>query len=99
MTIIDESMGIFLSRNQERGAFSSDGSPTMGESGGDVMTGELRVRFLRPVKTPGVVRVDVHMGRVEGRKYYVEAEMRDEEGAKLAMGEALWIVMKAKAVL
>ena len=63
------------------------------------MTGELKVRFLRPVKTPSVARVDVHMGRVEGRKYYVEAEMWDEGGEKLATGEALWIVMKPKALL
>ena len=30
-TIIDECMGIFLSRNQALGAFSPDGRPTMGE--------------------------------------------------------------------
>lgn len=100
VTIMDESMGIFLSRNQERGAFSPDGSPTMGENGsGDVMTGELKVKFLRPVKTPGVVRVDVHMGRVEGRKYVVEAEMTDCEGVKVASGEALWIAMRPKPSL
>ena len=95
VTIIDESMGIFLSRNQERGAFSSDGSTKMGEEGnGDVMTGELKVKFIRPVRTPGVVKVDVGLGEVNGRKYGVLAEMTDCDGAVIAKGEGLWIAMK-----
>lgn len=95
VTIIDESMGIFLSRNQERGAFSRDGSMKMGEDGnGDVMTGELKVKFIRPVRTPGVVKVDVKLGKVEGRKYGVLAEMTDSDGVLVARGEGLWIAMK-----
>lgn len=95
VTIIDESMGIFLSRNQERGAFSRDGSTKMGEEGnGDVMTGELKVKFIRPVRTPGVVKVDVGLGEVNGRKYGVLAEMTDCDGAVIAKGEGLWIAMK-----
>ena len=110
VTIIDESMGIFLSRNQEVGAFSpgasrfsvesvvteADGKADRRNDWQDVMTADLRVKFLKPVKTPQVVRIDVRLARREGRKFYVEADLKDEQGTVLAKGDALWIALKAK---
>lgn len=105
-TIIDESMGIFLSRNQERGAFSNgvpqdtDNNPgDRAEDWVDIMTGELKVKFVRPVKSEQVVRVDVRLAKVEGRKFFVESVVKDEKGTVLARGEGLWIALKGKPKL
>lgn len=86
VTIIDEAMGFFLGQNIERGAFLSMG---------DVMTADLRVRFLRPVATPQTVCISVRFREVKGRKYFVEADLKDGEGTVLAKGEALWISAKS----
>ncbi len=100
VTLIDESMGIYLSRNCERGAFSPTGKPEMCEGwSGETFTADLRVQFKRPVKTPQVVRVDVSLKKVEGgRKYFVEAKLVGSalgEDVVLATGEALWIATKS----
>lgn len=86
VTIIDEAMGFFVGQNIERGAFLSMG---------DVMTADLRVRFLRPVATPQTVCISVRFREVKGRKYFVEADLKDGEGTVLAKGEALWIAAKS----
>lgn len=86
VTLIDEAMGFFLGQNRDRGAFSSPG---------DVVTADLRVRFLRPVATPQTVCISVRLREAKGRKYFVEADLKDGEGTVLAKGEALWIAAKS----
>lgn len=86
VTIIDEAMSFFLKRNKELGTL-----PGLG----DIVTADLRVKFIRPVKTPQTVVVEARLREVNGRKYVVKADVKDGEGVVLAQGEALWIPVMA----
>ncbi|OBT68080.1 hypothetical protein VE03_01499 [Pseudogymnoascus sp. 23342-1-I1] len=86
VSIIDEAMSFILKRNKELGTLSGLG---------DLVTADLRVKFIRPVKTPQTVVVEARLREVKGRKYTVEADLKDGEGTVLAQGEALWIAVMA----
>jgi acyl-coenzyme A thioesterase PaaI-like protein len=69
-------------------------------------TADLRVRYLRPVRTPGAIAVVVKRARKEGRKEWWVAELKqwhgvgegeDEEGEVVvcATGEALFVTPRA----
>ncbi|MCJ1449856.1 hypothetical protein MMC28_000184 [Mycoblastus sanguinarius] len=81
-TIIDETMGLLLVANKDVDA-SVRG-----------VTAYLNVTYLKPIATPQTVLVVAKFREVKGRKYYVDAEVRDGQGAVLARGEALWIGIK-----
>jgi acyl-coenzyme A thioesterase PaaI-like protein len=81
-TIIDEVMGVLIMTNQKLGLVATEG---------DIFTAELKVRYLKPVKTPQVVLVTSTFKKVKGKKHFLEATVRDEEGTVLCVGEALWI--------
>jgi len=51
----------------------------------------LNVRFMKPIKTPGVVAVNSKIVFIEGRKKKVLVEMRDQGGSVLAEAEALFV--------
>lgn len=85
-TIIDEAMSFVLKRNKELGTL-----PGLG----DLVTADLRIKFIRPVKTPQTVVIEARLREVKGRKYVVEADLKDGSGTVLAQGEALWIAVTA----
>lgn len=62
---------------------------------GDLVTADLRVKFIRPVRTPQTVVVEAGLREIKGRKYVVKADLTDGKGAVLAQGEALWIAVMA----
>lgn len=59
-----------------------------------VVTASLHTTYLKPVRTPGTYLFTVRVRRVEGRKVFVEGEMEDEVGVKLARAEALFIELR-----
>ena len=44
---------------------------------------------------PQTVVVETRLREVNGRKYVVEADLKDSDGVVLAQGEALWIAVMA----
>lgn len=79
-------MSFVLKRNKELGTL-----PGLG----DLVTADLRIKYLRPVKTPQTVVVEARLREINGRKYIVEADLKDKGGLVLARGEALWIAATA----
>lgn len=88
--LCDEIMGHMMLVNQ---AQRKDVLPV--EAGGDIVTASLEVKFLRPVMTPQVVLVTASVGRVEGRKIFLEALITDSDGVALARSNAMWIAMRS----
>ena len=71
-----------MTLNKRRGALPA---------GAAVVTAYLNVRYLKAVGTPQTVLVVVRCREVRGRKWYVDAEVRDGEGGVLAKAESLWV--------
>ncbi|KAH7026661.1 HotDog domain-containing protein [Microdochium trichocladiopsis] len=89
-TIFDEVMGYVPMLNRIRGV------PMFSNSG--YMTGYLNTRYHRPVGTSAVLLVTARIARAEGRKCWVEGEIRSTvhgglEGPVLASCEALFIAL------
>ncbi|CZR58554.1 uncharacterized protein PAC_08446 [Phialocephala subalpina] len=90
-TLMDDAIGTLLTINKHH----KTGEPLSGNT----VTAYLNVKYLRPVKTPGTVLVVAWGGKVEGgkgRKYGMEAEVRDGKGAVLAKADSLWILLQKK---
>ena len=70
-----------------------------------VMTGYLNTRFEKPVLTGGsgmdakVVLVTGRLVKQEGRKYWLEGDVKGEDGVVLARGESLFVMLKDKGKL
>ena len=79
-TIIDDVMGELLTLNRISGALRQA-----------TVTASLNVRYLKPVRTPGVVVVTARLREVRERKFYIESDVGDGEGVVLAEAEGLWI--------
>ncbi|KAF2404428.1 hypothetical protein EJ06DRAFT_526506 [Trichodelitschia bisporula] len=93
-TILDEAMGVLIGARQAR---AEELAVREGKEPGRVptsLTGELSVRYLRPVATPQAVLVRVEVEREEGRKIWLVARMEDGEGVRLAEGRAVFIQMR-----
>ena len=75
-------MGTLLTVNKDQG-----GLPLSQNT----VTAEMKVRYLRPVRTPGTVVVVAECVKREGRRIWLEGEVRDVEGVVLARGEAVWV--------
>ena len=58
------------------------------------MTRKLEVEYLRPVPSGAPLRAEGRVVRSEGRKHWVEAEIRDAEGMVLAQGKGLFLEVK-----
>jgi uncharacterized protein (TIGR00369 family) len=58
------------------------------------MTRKLEVEYLRPVPSGAPLRVEGRVARSEGRKHWVEAEIRDAEGTVLAAGKGVFVEVK-----
>lgn len=57
----------------------------------ELFTANLNVDFRRPVLTPGVAVLKCWVGRVEGRKYWVEGQVEDGDGQVSVQAKGLWI--------
>jgi uncharacterized protein (TIGR00369 family) len=58
------------------------------------MTRKLEVEYLRPVPSGKPLRVEGRVVRSEGRKHWIEAEIRDAAGTVLAAGKGVFVEVK-----
>lgn len=103
-TMLDESMGVYQSVNQELAHMAK---VKCGKAEGELppsslaaFTAELKIKYLRPVQTPGNLIVTVRRVKKEGRKEWLVAELKqctgqaedyDGDITVCATGEALFI--------
>jgi len=80
-TIMDECAGLIQRLSQ----------PVGGDIRCPVYTAYLNVRFMSPVKTPGILVVESKVVSIEGRKKKVLVQMKDDGGSMLAEAEALFV--------
>jgi acyl-coenzyme A thioesterase PaaI-like protein len=94
-TLLDESMGIYTSCNEHRAYFEKNGVKKKDKGQTPKFTAELKVTYLKPVRTPTTLVVEVRSVRKEGRKEWMVAEMRQEQdGGEVvlcARGEGLFV--------
>lgn len=106
-TLIDEAMGMLSGANNEWQHYQN---VAVGKADGELpppstvgFTAELKIKYLRPVRTPGSLMVTARQVKREGRKEWVYAEIKQWEGAEddydgeafvCATGEALFIEPK-----
>lgn len=94
-TLLDESMGILLTANQEYTNHVNGVNEPI-----DQVTAYLNVTYKGAVRTPGVVMVRAEIMKVVGRKWFLKAVVRDRsDGRDLVIGEALFIAARAVARL
>ena len=86
MTIMDEVMGLLVPLNKERGAIGNSW----------LMTAYLNSTFIRPITTPSTIRVTARFTKTDGRKYYCESTIEDENAVVLARAEALFVALRDK---
>lgn len=107
-SIVDEGMGILQSANHERDHLLKVGKGlAQGElppHGIGTFTVELKIKYLKPVRTPGSLMVTARYVKREGRKEWIYAEVKqheahgeDDDGEEVmcATGEALFVTPKA----
>lgn len=85
--LFDEVMGTLLALNKRRVAI-----PGVESS----VTANLNVTFLLPVATPQTVILSAVFKKIEGRKIFIGATLKDSAGVAHAKAEALWISLKEK---
>lgn len=86
MTIMDEVIGSLPFINMRRGALKDDAH----------LTAYLNTTMLRPVRTPGTIMSGAKFTRIEGRKYFLEGWIEDENGVLLAKADALFVAVRGK---
>ncbi|RYC55646.1 hypothetical protein CHU98_g10562 [Xylaria longipes] len=84
-TILDEVIGMLVPINRERGQMPA----------GTYMTAYLNTTFVKPVPTPATILTRTWFTKVEGRKYFTEGTIEDENGVILARADALYILLKS----
>ena len=78
------------------------GVPVYVQAEGYFVTGEMKIRYLRPVTTPGVilcrswVEAEGNERIHEGKKFKVIGTVEDGMGGILARGEAVFVRLKGK---
>lgn len=85
--ILDESMGILGLVSRSLGMKAAEGF---------VVTAKLNINYLKAAPTPGIYLATATLREVKGRKIYMDASMKNEEGTVLATAESLWINVSAK---
>jgi uncharacterized protein (TIGR00369 family) len=58
------------------------------------MTRTLEVEYLRPVPSGAPLRVEGRVMRSEGRRHWIEAEIRDATGTVLAAGKGVFVEVR-----
>jgi thioesterase superfamily protein 4 len=89
-TMMDEEMGILLTVNQ---TFMNEQTGTDGEL--TSMTAYLNIKYVAPVRTPGIVLVTAEVTKSEKRKLFVKGLIQNESGKVLAESECLFIKAKS----
>lgn len=64
-----------------------------------LVTAYLNTKFMRPLMVPSTVFAKSRATKTEGRKYYVEVVIEDENGVALASADALFMAVKEKGKL
>ncbi|KAI1432245.1 HotDog domain-containing protein [Xylaria sp. CBS 124048] len=85
MAILDEIVGSIIPLNQRRKTL-----PQI-----PYMTAYLNTTFVNPIPTPSTILAQTRCTKIEGRKFYVEGTLEDENGTILARAEALFIQLKS----
>ena len=85
--ILDECMGILGLVSRSLGQKAAEGF---------VVTAKLNINYLKAVPTPGIYLATATFRKVKGRKIYIGASIKNEEGAVLATADSLWINVTAK---
>lgn len=87
--ILDEAMGTLLLVNKGLG-----GNKDEGQTFDHLVTAYLKVTYSKPIMTPQTVLVIAKLQKMEGKKLYIEGEVRNAEEVVLARAEALWLELK-----
>lgn len=102
-SILDEAMGILLSVDADRAhvqAVSTGHKVGETPEGIGAYTAELKIKYLSPVRTPGVLLAKARVVRREGRKIWIRAVVAQKSGqvdeldglmVECAVGEALFV--------
>ncbi|KAF2263092.1 hypothetical protein CC78DRAFT_534254 [Lojkania enalia] len=96
-TLIDEAMGSLIYINHkfytEVEATQKEKMPSnvLNMHGVAMFTASMNVRFLKPLPTPQVVLVTASLNKIEGRKVYLDVEVKNGEGMKFASCEGMWM--------
>lgn len=85
--ILDESMGTLGLVSRSLGLKAIEGF---------VVTAKLNINYRKAAPTPGIYLATATLREVKGRKIYMDASMKNEEGTVLATAESLWINVSAK---
>ncbi|CAK7203372.1 hypothetical protein SEUCBS139899_006105 [Sporothrix eucalyptigena] len=59
--------------------------------GGLTMTASMKVNFRRPVSTPSTILTTAKLNRLEGRKIFIDVDVRDETGAVCTTCDGMWV--------
>jgi acyl-coenzyme A thioesterase PaaI-like protein len=89
-TILDEMMGVLQSVNNDWGQDIAVSEGRKQERLSE-FTAQLKVKYVKPVRTPGVVCVQTRFDKHEGRKVWLKGEIKDDKGNVLATAESLFI--------
>jgi acyl-coenzyme A thioesterase PaaI-like protein len=81
-TLMDDVIGTLLTVNKDSNAI-----PLTHKT----VTASMNTSYVRPVPTPGTILVVARCREVKGRKFYMEADVRDGDGVVLAKADSLWI--------
>jgi acyl-coenzyme A thioesterase PaaI-like protein len=81
-TLMDDVVGTLMTVNQDK-EFMPLSSSTV--------TAYMNIQYLQPIATPQTVLVVAKSRKVKGRKFYVDSEIKDDEGTVLAKAESLWV--------
>lgn len=79
-TMLDEVMSILVSQCR-----LSQGLP------GHNVTADLHITYVKPVPTPAVILCKAKVKDIKGRKYYVDAEIVNENGVVWAKADGLFV--------
>jgi uncharacterized protein (TIGR00369 family) len=60
----------------------------------NTMTRKLEVEYLRPVPSGAPLRVEGRLVQSEGRRHWMESEVKDAEGTVLAQGKGLFMEVR-----
>ncbi|KAF2426267.1 hypothetical protein EJ08DRAFT_700023 [Tothia fuscella] len=96
-TVMDEVMGNLIGLIQD---IESEEARKKGESYETApwVTGELTLRYKRPVVTPGTVCCHVWVVKRDGRKVWIDGAIEDEKGVTLAGASGLFIKPRTQKI-
>lgn len=106
-SILDEAMGILFNANHDRDHLmlvrEGKAHGEMPPEGISVFTAWLNVKYLKPVMTPSIVISTAKLTKVEGRKRWVTADIRQTVGdggeeILCATGEAMFIEPRSSKI-